>query len=329
MIKKLMTSMFLPGSFTMNLFKIQYYLLTIVLISFLSSCSRNKNNKPVDTPTTGNINMAVDATFLPIIEAQLSVFHAVYQYAKITPIPLSEGDAFHMLFSDSVRLILASRPLNKGEIAFFNQKKIFPKQVKIAVDGIAMIVNRENPDSIFTVAQLASILRGDIISWNQISKHNTMGNIKLLFDHPHSGLVRYMIDSIAKTNKLSTQLSAEVSNTGVIDFVASNKGAAGLIGVSWISDRDDTTCLSFLNRIRVARIGATQLTDAYKPYQAYLATEQYPLTRNIYLISTDPHLGLAEGFIAFSSSDKGQRIILKSGILPAIAPVRLIQVNDY
>ncbi|KAF0197792.1 MAG: phosphate ABC transporter substrate-binding protein PhoT family [Bacteroidetes bacterium] len=307
---------------------IRFLLWLALPLIILLSCNPNKRENPTDTPTTGNIKMVVDASFLPIIQAQLEVFHAVYKYAKITPIPLAEGDAFELLFKDSVRLILASRPLSKNEIEYFNSKKIFPKQVKIAVDGIAMIVNRKNPDSTFTVSQLAGILRGDISTWDQISKDNHTGKISLKFDHPHSGLVRYMMDSIAKTDKLGSQISADVNNTGVIDYVALNPGAAGLIGVSWISDRDDSTCLSFQNRIRVARIGASQLIDAYKPYQAYIATEQYPLTRDIYLISTDPHLGLADGFISFASSDKGQRIILKSGILPAVAPIRLIQVND-
>ena len=59
-----------------------------------------------------------------------------------------------------------------------------------------------------------------------------------------------------------------------------------------------------------------------------MALEQYPLIRNIWMISTDPHLGLADGFISFVSSDKGQRIILKAGLLPAIAPIRLVNIRN-
>jgi phosphate transport system substrate-binding protein len=58
-----------------------------------------------------------------------------------------------------------------------------------------------------------------------------------------------------------------------------------------------------------------------------MALEQYPFIRNIWMISTDPHLGLADGFTSFVASDKGQRIILKAGLLPAIAPLRLVNVR--
>lgn len=271
--------------------------------------------------------MVVDETFMPVINAQLEVFHSVYQYAHIQAIPLPENDAFNMLFKDSTRLILASRKLTDKEVQFFNNKKIFPKQVKIATDAVALIVNRENPDSVFTMTDLVSILKGEVTQWSQLNKENNLGPIDLVFDNPQSGVVRYMVDSVARSTSLSKQLTAATVNTDVIDFVLSHKNAAGLIGVSWVSDREDTTHLSFQSKIRVARLGL-QRTDTYKPYQAYIATKQYPITRDIYLISTDPHKGLAEGFIAFAASDKGQRIILKSGILPAVAPIRLIQVRD-
>lgn len=300
----------------------------LLLISVCSfSCKQSSSDQKLDTPTTGNIKMVVDETFMPVIEAQLDVFHAVYQYAHITPIALPENDAFNMLFADSAKLILSSRKLTDKELQYFNNKKIFPKQVKIATDAIALIVNRENPDSIFTMTDLVAILKGEVTNWNQLNKNNNLGSIDLVFDNPQSGLVRFMVDSVAHSTALSKQLTAATVNTDVIDFVLSHKNAAGLIGVSWVSDREDTTHLSFQSKIRIARLGL-QRTDTFKPFQAYIATKQYPLTRDIYLISTDPHQGLADGFIAFAASDKGQRIILKSGILPAIAPIRLIQVRD-
>lgn len=304
-----------------------FFIITIAIV--MVSCKSKSDKKAKDTPTTGNITMAVDETFLPVIQAQLDVFHAVYQYAHISPIPLPENEAFNRMFDDSTKLILASRKLTADEMLFFKNKNIFPKQVKIATDAIAIIVNRENIDSLFTMTDLVSILKGDITEWSQLNKGNSLGPIEVVFDHPESGVVRFIVDSVAKSTDLSKQLTAQKGNVDVIDYVFSHRNAVGLIGVSWVSDREDTTQLTFMSKIKVARLGL-QKTDAYKPYQAYIATKQYPLTRDIYLISSDPHLGLADGFISFAASDKGQRIILKSGIVPAIAPIRLIQVRkDY
>jgi len=53
------------------------------------------------------------------------------------------------------------------------------------------------------------------------------------------------------------------------------------------------------------------------------------LSRDIYIINAEPRNGLVTGFSSFVASDKGQRIILKSGILPAIAPTRVVSVRKF
>lgn len=65
--------------------------------------------------------------------------------------------------------------------------------------------------------------------------------------------------------------------------------------------------------------------NSFKPWQAYLALKEYPLIRDVYVILTDPRQGLASGFTGFLTSDRGQRIILKAGIVPATQPVRICQ----
>ena len=69
------------------------------------------------------------------------------------------------------------------------------------------------------------------------------------------------------------------------------------------------------------------LTNSFKPYQAYMVDKVYPLTRDIYIVNAEPRNGLVTGFSAFVASDKGQRIILKSGVLPAIAPTRVVNIR--
>ena len=68
--------------------------------------------------------------------------------------------------------------------------------------------------------------------------------------------------------------------------------------------------------------------NSYKPYQAYLYYGNYPLARSIYALLNDPRSGLPWGFTSFMTSDKGQRIILKSGLVPATQPVRIVRVKD-
>src|SRR5690606_28597267 len=65
-----------------------------------------------------------------------------------------------------------------------------------------------------------------------------------------------------------------------------------------------------------------------KPTQASLSTFEYPLRREVKILNYQPHLGLGMGFSAFITGDRGQRIVLKSGLLPAKMPGREIIVRD-
>jgi phosphate transport system substrate-binding protein len=302
-----------------------------LLVLFFSCRHKTTVKQYDDTPATGVASIAVDETFQPIVESVLPVYHSIYTYAKINPRYIPEVDAFNLLLKDSLRLIIVSRPLKQKEMDYFHGKKFFPKEVQIALDGIAVLVNPANNDTLLTVNQIRKILLGEITSWKQIDKASKQDKIKVIFDNPNSSTVRFVVDSITKTGKLAGELSAMQYNRDVVEFVSRNPNAIGLIGVSWVSDRDDPSCLTFLRKVRVASISRAETAtedNSFKPYQAYLALGKYPLTRYIYAINSEPRVGLVSGFAAFIAGDKGQRIILKTGILPATQPVRIIKVRE-
>ncbi|NTW34497.1 MAG: phosphate ABC transporter substrate-binding protein, PhoT family, partial [Bacteroidetes bacterium] len=121
------------------------------------------------------------------------------------------------------------------------------------------------------------------------------------------------------------------SNSQVISFVEQNKNAIGIISVNWISDKNDSISHEFLKKIKVVSIGDEANTDGtgsfYKPYQGNIADGSYPLIRNVYIINRETFSGLGSGFAAFVAGEKGQRILLKSGLVPATMPIRLVQIK--
>lgn len=159
-----------------------------------------------------------------------------------------------------------------------------------------------------------------------------MKGIQVVFDNKNSSTVRFAMDSICGGKPLAEgNVSALKTNQQVIDYVAKNPDAMGVIGVNWLGNRSDTTNLSFREEIRVMAVSAEDVAtpaNSYKPYQAYLFYGNYPLARSIYALLNDPRSGLPWGFASFMISDKGQRIILKSGLVPATQPVRIVHVKD-
>lgn len=309
------------------------YTTLFLISSFCLACNNSKkgHNEATDTPTSGKIKIAVDESFRPIIDAELLVFEGIYGNAKIDPIYLPENKLSEQMQKGTVRLIISSKNLSKEEKQFYINKKLVAKEVAIANDAIAIIINKQNRDSILSVDQIKQILTGKIASWKDINSKSSNEKIEVVFDNKNSGTVRYAIDSICKGEKLTSHVSAMDINTDVIEYVNKHKNSIGFIGVSWVSDKDDSTQLSFLKKVQVVSISKeakATYDNSYQPYQAYIFKKWYPFTRMMYAISTDPKNGLATGFVSFLGSDKGQRIILKSGIVPAVAPTRVVNVRD-
>ena len=308
--------------------KNSWFILFLFLVA--GGCRFFKGDPYRNTPTTGISTICADETFRPVIEAEIDVFKGIYGYTELDATYVPESESFRRLLNGEVQLIVASRTLSANETAILNQKKIFPRQNKIAIDAIGLVVSPLSIDTMITVDQIRGILTGKIERWDQINHASTAGKIKVVFDNEKSGIVKYLADSICAGKLVTSNVFALEYNRDVIEYTSTHPGVLGFIGASWISNTDDSLHLSFHKKIRVVSVSNDSHPNAgnsYKPYQAYLVDKIYPLTRDIYIINAEPRNGLVTGFSSFVASDKGQRIILKSGILPAIAPTRVINIR--
>ncbi len=297
------------------------------------ACNNPKpKDKYTDTYTEGTIEVAVDESFRPIIQEEVDVFEVLYPLTGIVPQYTTEVEAINMLLKDSVRLAIATRKLTPVELESFHSRKFYPREIKVATDGLALIVNRQNPDSLISVRDFRRILSGDVKSWKELYPNSNLKDISVVFDNKNSSTVRFVIDSICKGKPLTApEVRAVENNPQVINYVANTPGAIGVIGVNWMQNRSDTTNLSFRNEVRVMAVSAEDVArkgNSYKPFQAYLYYGDYPLTRPIYALLNDPRNALPWGFTSFISSDRGQRIILKSGLVPATQPVYIVKIKD-
>lgn len=299
----------------------------------LTSCNSSHKPKFTDTPVSGDVVIVCDESYHPLISVEADTFMGIYRQAKVTVKYLPEADAFKELTTnDSIRLIVAARELNDYEKDYFKGRNLFPRITKIAIDAVALILNNTNPDTLFKYKQVEEIISGKISLWKQVNPKSTMGNISIVFDRNGSANTRYLKEKFLGKNPMPANCYATNSNADVVDYVSKNKNAIGVIGVNWISDKDDPSANNFLNKIRVAEISppdtSKDAANYYKPYQGYIALNQYPLVRNVYMISREGRNGLGTGFASFVAGDQGQRIVRLIGMLPATMPVRLVHLNQ-
>jgi phosphate transport system substrate-binding protein len=299
------------------------------IVLFVSCEQRDKYGKIADTPTTGNITIVADEALRPIVETEVATFNALHDHAKVTALYMPEADAITaMLGEDSIKVAIVTRRLTADEKKYLFEEfqQLKAREDSLAKSGIALIVNPQNPDTLITIEQIEGILAGKYKTWKDLGDRSDNG-IEIVFDNPNSGVIRQLKDSVAKVKVLPPNCFAVKNNEAVVQRVSENKDALGLIGLEWISDRDDSTANTFLNRVKVVAVSASADSTHFQPYQAYLALKYYPLMRTIFAINREGRTGLGTGFVAFFASERGQRIVLKSGLLPVRMPVRIVQVN--
>jgi len=303
----------------------------VLFFFFLFVCNGCKNEKQGedDTVTYGTISITVDETFAPVIDSEVDTFQKIYSYAKINVRYKPEIDVVNDLLADSSRFIILARKLKKEEMDYLKKEALYPKQIKIFYDAIAVIVNNSNKDTSISFQNLKDIASGKLKKWNELNPKSSPSDIQIIYDNPGSSTVRFMKEQI--NSELSKNSFALKSSAAVIDYVSKNKNAIGFIGVNWVSDQDDTLSLNFLKTVKVVGIKSelpnVNPNEYYQPYQAYIAQKFYPLYREVYIISREARAGLGSGLSAFISHEKGQRIFLKSGLVPATMPVRLVEID--
>jgi phosphate transport system substrate-binding protein len=210
---------------------------------------------------------------------------------------------------DSIRMVITTRRFTQEEMQIVTDSfKVLPRQGTVALDAIAVVVNRQAPDSFFTIPELRNLV-------------SQKGNSKLMpvFDGVRAtSTVRFMLDSVLKGDPLGTHVTAAQNSEGVLDYVSANRNAVGFVGVSWIGNKEDSGQLTFLQKVTIANIQSRDNPEGYiKPYQANIYAQRYPMIRHLVYLLKEKHRGLGSGFANFLTGERGQLIFRRAYLLPA------------
>ena len=307
--------------------------LTLILGLFLACGNKPKNTKAEQDYQRAARYFLADESFSPILNEALDVFHYQNPLDTLEAKYTNEQEAVQKLVKLETWLAFTTRDLTKKERQSLIDRKYLPRTIPIAYDGLAIIVNNQNPDTCITIRDFKRILRGEVSQWSDIYPSSKLGVVDVVFDNPLSSTVRWCVDSLLQGKEFSApNIGAVKTSAAVIDYVERHPNAFGIIGSNWLNDSRDTTNVTFKKNItvmKVSRMDSATVQNSWRPYQYYIYNGNYPLVRTIYAILNEPRNGLPTGFAHFCRLPKGQMIIHRAGLLTIQAGmnVRNVFVN--
>lgn len=256
----------------------------ILAVSTLTGCGSSKLSGTV--ATDGSTSME------KVIGALGESFMAENDGIQFTYNPTGSGSGITAVSEGRCDIGLSSRSLKDEE------KSQGLTETVLALDGIAVVVNPENPVNDLTVEQIASIYTGEITNWNEVGGSDA--EIVIIGREAGSG-TRDGFESITKTSD-NCKYRQELTSTGdVITTVSQNPDAIGYASLSAVKDN----------------VKALNVNGVY-PTEETVKDGSYAIQRPFVLVTkTDTKLSApAQAFFDYVTSDKVADIITGAGVVP-------------
>ena len=219
------------------------------------------------------------------------------------------GTGFASLINQTCDIAMTSRSIKQKEIQLAQAKNVNPKEIKVALDGLAVVINPKNKINKLTIDQLADIFTGKITNWNQFSGDNL--KIVILSREVNSGTHVYFKEHVLSrpSQKGSEEFSPSAlllpSSQAIADEVAQNPAAIGYYGMGYISPRQKP--------VHIAVSGALNFIE---PTLKTVTTGEYPISRPLFLYTNGEPKGLVREFLDFVLSPEGQAVVTKIDFVP-------------
>lgn len=271
---------------------ISLMVVAMLLVAALTGCGTTNSDTQKDNgQLTGTVATDGSTSMEKVIGFLSEAYMEENNGVKVTYNPTGSGSGIKAVQAGSCDIGLASRDLKPEEATDL-------KGTVVAIDGIAMIVNKENPVKDLTIEQIAALYKGEITNWSEVGGADAP--VVLIGREAASG-TRDGFESITDTED-ACKYTQELTSTGdVVQTVSSNPNA---IGYASLASVKDTVKL-------ISVEGVTPSTET-------IQNGSYKIQRNFVMV-TKKNAELspaAKSFFDFATSSAADEWIIEAGAVP-------------
>jgi phosphate transport system substrate-binding protein len=279
-------------------------LTTVFLLIGAVGCKESVDpNEPV-----GFIQVKGSDTIVNAAQEVSEEFMKDYTHVFVAVTGGGSGVGIASLINKTCDVATASREMKPKEIELAAKHGVTPKEFTVAYDGVAVIVNKDNPVDKLTIEDLHKIFTGKATNWKEFEGGKDLG-IVTLSREVSSGTHAYFKEEVVQlgkkgsTEEFSNETLLLSSSQAIVEEVAANESAIGYLGMGYTSERTKS--------LLVAKDGA-----AYPPNVENVKQKKYPLSRGLYFYTDGEPNGIKKLFIDFALGPRGQERFRNTGFVP-------------
>ncbi len=292
----------------------------LILLLALAGCDQ----QPTVSTTRGKATVECDESLAPVMQFQAEDFHNTYPEGFIQIRLVDAREAVVNFVNDSIRVIVLARAFNKEEMDYIKDAKIEYEGYKVAMDAVAVVVNKQNPATTLRLTELDSIYSSTVTRWSAGKKpliDAYVGDINSSTDEVFRA-------TILKGKPFGPTVTRVKSSGELLEKVKQDPGGIGLVGVSWLKGHDQEVTVCRLGGGSYQPDTTVVMGQFYSPAQAHVLRKYYPLWKEVYMYTREVRRDVSYGFIAYVKDRKGQQNFINHGLVPTAVPVRMVDLTS-
>jgi phosphate transport system substrate-binding protein len=224
------------------------------------------------------------------------------------------GTGIASLINGTVQIANASREMSSEEIAEAKKNGISPVRFTVALDAIAVVVNKANPVQNLTLKEISDMYTGKIDRWTTV--HGADRPIVLLSRESNSGTYVYFLEQVVRlgnpkgTALFSPETLLMPSSEGIGEEVKQNPNAIGYDGLGYVTQDQKTVA-----------VGRDASGPFVLPSARTVLDNSYPVSRPLYMYTAGEPSGVVKEYLDWVMGD-GQKLVAGLGFVPLAKAAR-------
>jgi len=284
-------------------------LVTTAVLVGITGCGNNDagdKQQPAATEQTRYLTIKGSDTMVHLVSEWAETFMKEVPTADLSVTGGGSGTGIAALLNNTTDICAASRSIKEKEIALAAEKNIHPTEFKVAMDGIALVVNPANPINQLTVEQVKKIFTGTVNNWKQVGGPDQP--ILVLSRESSSGTFIFFQEHVLDKQDYSRTARSLPGTSAMVQNIATDIWTIGYVGLGYAQQA--------ANKVKTIAIAPAPDQPAILPSEATINNGTYVIARPLFLYTGGEPTGLTREFLDFTLSSQGQQIVRQAGYVP-------------